>query len=78
MMPLARCGECERLFPAHIIHPIQTNIPGYARGCVCAICALRLRNEAHGIPADTPFDGPNARRLHAEATEYLRQQGGTP
>lgn len=71
------CPSCERDFPARLLTTLET---GDGSGnvqtrTICPLCARRWVNLAHGLPPDEPFRGESARRLHAEAEEYLRGTG---
>jgi hypothetical protein len=41
---------------------------------LCPICALKERNALHGLPEDTPFQGPIARQMYEEALSYVKQK----
>lgn len=61
------CAECKRDFPERLLAPLQIN-KGGVNPC-CPLCALMIRNLIHGLEPDTPFNGPNAAALHAEARQ---------
>ena len=65
-----KCDKCNRQFPEHLIHPFwgSENI----QQC-CPICALKIRNEMHGLPKNTPFTGSQAQESYEEAVKiYAR------
>jgi len=68
---MKRCGECKRNFPDRFIQPLFTN--GGVRP-MCPICALIEINSTHGLPIDTPFRAPKAKRLHQEAVTFVKSQ----
>ncbi len=70
---MEECTQCHREFPDHLINQMVMG-GGYA--FVCPLCALEMRNKAHGIPVGTPFRGEMAHDMWLEATEYVAQQGG--
>lgn len=37
----------------------------------CPICALRDRNQIHGVPRETPFTGTMAHAMFLQAVEHL-------
>ena len=37
---------------------------------ICAICALFVKNDVHGLPQNTPFDGEIARQMYDDEIEY--------
>jgi hypothetical protein len=71
---LAACPECERRFPADLLHPMQTSEGHLAR--VCPLCALTLRNVMHGLPKDTPFHGSEAKRMWRRAAAWVKANSG--
>lgn len=62
------CNECDRKFPAHLIQPLVSNTYTIL---LCPLCALRIRNVAHGLPIDTPFNGEMANQLWQEANKWI-------
>ncbi len=63
------CPGCKRDFPADLLNTMVFN---NARLLRCPLCALKLMNEATGLPADTPFRGPQAKALHERAVKLLK------
>ena len=41
---------------------------------MCPICALRTRNEMHGLPPDTPFQGEMAQQMYEDFVEDLENE----
>ena len=74
---MSLCAECKRTFPAMLIQPLVTNIAAHPRP-MCPICALRLRNALAGLPADTPFTGTMAKRLHRLALDHIAGKEKAP
>lgn len=66
----ALCPECDRMFPEELIRSMCVD-GDYVT--TCPVCALRIRNAHHGLPANTPFTGTIAARMHEEALTWLRQ-----
>ncbi len=54
------CEGCKRQFPGHLCAPMMSHL---GQQYLCAICALKARNDIHGLPADTPFHGPTRDRV---------------
>ena len=64
------CNECNKTFPAWLIHPLtSSNGTCYQ----CPICALKEINELHGLPEDEPFFGETANYMWEEATKHLKE-----
>ncbi len=61
---MIRCPQCKQKYPGEIM-----------MGGVCPICALKNRNETHGMPANTPFQGEIASDLHAQAVAFDKKRG---
>lgn len=72
-----KCPDCQRDFPDELIIQGTFNDPvrGHRTESACPICQLRKRNEMHGLPADTPFNGPMAADLHRRAIAHLTFSG---
>lgn len=64
---MTKCDECKLKFPDELISPLVGN-NGHIN--VCGVCALKLRNEAHGLSADTPFTGEIAKQMYDDALDY--------
>jgi hypothetical protein len=62
-----RCGIVPK--NEYLIQPLIFN-GGYI--LVCPICALDLRNQIHGLPKGTPFQGPIAQEMYEEMLEELK------
>ena len=60
-----KCNECKREFQDHLLAPLIVG-DRQVNPC-CPLCALRLRNKIHGLPADTPFQGEQAHAMWEEA-----------
>lgn len=72
------CGVCDRRFPAHLLSPFVTNVNEDGVGAeiaCCPICGLDMTNRAHNLDPSTPFRGPQARSMHDEALQILRDRG---
>ena len=63
-----KCTICKKKRPDRLLSPFIIN--GKALQSVCAICALELRNKAHGLPADEPFRGEVAQALYNETIKF--------
>lgn len=62
------CEKCKKKFPNHLMPmPMFTSLGTYQ---VCAICALEIRNELHGLN-DKEFVGEMANKLLNQTKEYL-------
>jgi len=77
---MRQCEICKVQFPDDLILPmIMSNEDGEAESKqACGICALRTRNEIHGLPLDTPFTGKNAHRLFERAVNFRVAEGWQP
>ena len=76
MNDLLECRECKKDFPEHLIQPLHvSNHPDIEDGhyLMCPLCALKIRNDIHGLPKDTPFTGTIAHQHWEEATKYARE-----
>jgi len=73
---LSRCPKCKKDFPEHLINPMYIACPLDDSGehLMCPLCALKVRNNLHGVPEDTPFRGTIANKHWEEATEYARKR----
>lgn len=70
-----KCSQCKRRFPIELIQPMTTIVRGELQQMViCPLCALENRNAIHGLPPDTPFEGPMAAELHRRAVAHLEKQ----
>ena len=67
-MPTMKCPACKRKFPAELINPMCVDGNYFTR---CPLCALAERNEAAGLPCDTPFTGTNAHAMFCQAVKHL-------
>lgn len=70
---MEQCVECLEKFPAEILSPMITSEGN--TGLLCGVCALRLRNEAHGLPLGTPFQGEVAQWMYEEAMKLKESRG---
>lgn len=62
-----KCPQCKFKYQSpELIQPMFVN-GKYID--MCPICALKLRNETAGLPADTPFTGTRASELYDLAIE---------
>lgn len=63
------CEYCEqdRLY----LSPMFTSEGVYQS--ICPVCALFVRNDIHGLPQRTPFDGLEARRMYDEEIEFEKK-----
>lgn len=59
------CVKCEEEFPDEILSPMIGG--GGPEGLMCGVCALKERNEFHGLPEDTPFQGEIAQQFYEQA-----------
>ena len=70
------CPECQKDYPEHLLRDLAVNdAEGLRYRRMCPICALVIINKAGGLPEGTPFAGPIAARLHAEALRHLKATG---
>ena len=65
---MKKCSICKRKFPEYLINYLMS---GEINIWCCPICGLRLRNEMHGLPKDTPFHGEMAKQNYEVALEFL-------
>jgi len=70
---MEKCHQCNRKFPSHLIAPMMIDSSTFM---ACPICALAIRNEMHGLPPDTPFQGEIAGAMYHEAVEFLKPKVG--
>lgn len=65
-----KCSECNRQFPSGYVQPMITT-----RGNTfcCAVCALAIRNEIHGLN-DKKFQGTEANKLLRKTQKYLKEK----
>jgi hypothetical protein len=68
MEDLEKCNKCHRDFPEELIQPMYVN--GKAE-LICPLCALEIRNKAHGLPINTLFQGEQAQEFYNEALAWL-------
>lgn len=70
---LELCPHCGKMLPEHTISDMMGNDEqgNLVRMKVCAICALRIRNEEAGIPLMTPFTGTMAHSSFLDAVAHL-------
>jgi len=66
------CVECKEEFPSEILSPLITSEGN--TGLLCGVCALKLRNELHGLPLNTPFKGEIAQWLHEKAMKIKKKR----
>jgi hypothetical protein len=64
------CPNCHNTFPSRLFAPMMTSAGAVT---LCPICALEVRNELHGLPEDTPFQGEVARAMYEEALTYVKK-----
>ncbi len=69
-----KCAECEEEFPDEILSPMMVN-GGYTAS-ICGVCALAIRNETHGLPPNTPFQGEVAQWCYEEAKKIKDKTKG--
>ena len=67
--PKMMCENCGRDFPNHLVSIFVHNADDKL---LCPICALSLRNQIHGLPEGTPFQGEVAQEMYEEAVRYIR------
>lgn len=65
---MTKCQKCKQKYPDHLVQPLIS--PPEPPRLLCAICALRTRNEKCGLPAGTPFQGEMAVEMYEETVEY--------
>ena len=65
------CTECDRRFPEDLLLPVNS---GEGARLICPICALKMRNEQHGLPKGTPFTGEQL-VYYKKAIEYRKKVG---
>ena len=58
---MKKCTECHKEFPEDVFQ-----LMAYQSGYIipCPRCVLRIRNETHNLPLDTPFEGGLAKELY--------------
>ena len=71
-MRLEKCHECGEKFPSEILSPMM--VCGEYTGLICGVCALKIRNETHGLPIDTPFQGEVAQWMYEKALEIKHKR----
>lgn len=72
-----QCPDCKRDFPRDLLSEMAICLEdGKLRyELKCPPCALKTRNQMHGLPADEPFDGPIAAAMHRRALKHLKATG---
>lgn len=65
--PSQDCAECKREFPSRLLAPFRMG--NCKPKWMCPLCALRIRNQMHSLPADTPFQGEQASAMYDEAKQ---------
>lgn len=70
---LELCPHCGKMLPGHTVSDVVGNDEhgNLVRMTICSICALRIRNEAAGIPLMTPFTGTIAHASFLDAVAHL-------
>ena len=66
------CARCKRVFGSYLLQRMCIN--GVYSPPICAICALKVINKMHGLPAETPFRGEMAQDMYDRTEEYLLEQ----
>jgi hypothetical protein len=67
--PMRQCVNCHKTYPDRLF-----GSNSMATNPLCPICGLKIRNKFHGLPLDTPFQGPVAARMWQEAVEYDKRR----
>lgn len=72
---IRRCQGCERTVPNHLINAlIASGDDGDVKETLlCAVCALKERNEVVGLKEGTPFTGTLAKQFYKETVEYYKK-----
>lgn len=66
------CLCCLRNFPEELLSVV---VSSEGRDVMCPLCALKRRNEMHGLPPETPFQGQIAAAMHRQALAHLKKTG---
>lgn len=65
------CPRCKESFPSTVMsHLIGSDY----KEPLCAICALKIRNQIHGLPKNTPFQGKIAQEMYKKAKEIRKRR----
>ena len=64
-----KCSECQRQVPLDLVAPFVSHL---GSSSMCACCALRFRNDMHGL-GHQPFDGHRAATMFNLAIAYFRE-----
>jgi hypothetical protein len=67
---MKNCPSCHNTFPSRLFAPMVTSAGTVV---LCPICTLKVRNELHGLPEDTPFEGEIAQQIYEEALTYVKR-----
>jgi len=69
---MAKCQVCKRELPNDLINAFIENDK-----CtdMCAVCALKARNSACGLPLNTPFTGTLANEFYQKTIKYYEDTG---
>ncbi len=65
------CKRCKRTAPTYCIAPFMSSES--KPQTLCAVCALEVRNEDLGLPADTPFQGEIASEMWEVAMDHYKR-----
>lgn len=69
---IVTCMGCDRTVPNDYINAL---VEGDKVTYLCAVCALKQRNEALGVPEDTPFTGSIAKFMYVKTVKYYKETG---
>jgi len=70
---MKQCHLCQREFPNRLLAPLHLGTAdGWLITLSCPICALRERNKHIGLPPDSKFSNPEAKKSYYDAIMYLR------
>lgn len=70
---MSTCERCKQSYPDELLQPMFIGGEGYTKP-ICAICALELGNELHGIKRKK-FQGEMAEDLRQRALAWRRKHG---
>lgn len=74
MIDTARCHDCKRLFPDHLIQTLTLITDNkLISKKICPICALEIRNKEYGLTQDY-FNAPMANNALNQARKYLEEK----
>lgn len=59
---MSKCKECKFNYKNEEV--MQPLITSKGTQLLCAICALKVRNQLHGLPENTPFQGEQAQYMY--------------